>query len=120
MGATLFADQEQNNEYSLTVDYGGPKDIWEVVELDEIPLSEDTLDESFYAGMIVKSIDNFYSMIDEGYLNITKINHKNSLFAKKYDEELKLYGIRTDNRNYNSYIRQRKTENLKSYFASMP
>ena len=98
VGATLFADQEQNNEYSLTVDYGGSKDIWEVVELDEIPLSEDTLDESFYAGMIVKSIDNFYSMIDEGYLNITKINHKNSLFAKKYDEELKLYGIRTDNR----------------------
>lgn len=96
VGATLFSDQEQNDDYSLYVNYGGPKDIWQVREQKEIPLSEDTLDESFYAGMIVKSIDDFYSMIDEGYRNITKINDKNSLFAKKHDDELKLYGIQTN------------------------
>ena len=98
VGASLYRKEDQDNDYSKFIEYGGPDDIWKVRKMKYIPVSEDTLDESFYSGMVTKTLSDFYLLIKEAIRKITRINNINSFYAKKHNEELKEHEIQISTR----------------------
>ena len=89
--------KQQTDDWSVTIPYGGEKDIWEVKELSEyVPKSADTLDESYYSGMTTINLQNWNIIIDESLKYVNDLNEYNLNQSKTYNEKLHKYNVQID------------------------